>query len=72
MRDRYIKMRNSKIIDANFFLDYALYKGFTYGVNEFNAASMYFKIDLIIQNLDSEYNLTILFDKQDKFIKVII
>jgi hypothetical protein len=36
MKNRYIQMRNQKIIDWNFLYDYVVSKGFNLGVEAFN------------------------------------
>jgi hypothetical protein len=71
MKDRYILMRNSNTIDGNFVFDYAVSKGFRHGVNEFNMGSMYLNVAKLLDDLDKEYDLTVLYDQQGKFIKVI-
>lgn len=65
-------MRNSRTIDGNFIFDHAVSKGFKYGVNEFNMGSIYLDVTKLLEDLDKEYGLTILYDRQGKFIKVII
>jgi hypothetical protein len=73
MKDRYIKMRNEKIIDWQLIYDYVLSKGFTLGVERFNLGGPHLMtvMNKIFDQLDSEYELTILYDNKGNFIKVI-
>ena len=74
MKERYIKMRNDRVIDWQFLYDYMLSKGFNLGVESFNAGAQHLmiKINDILEQLDHEYELTTLYDKQGNFIKVIL
>ena len=73
MRDRYIRMRNSNGIDWQFIYDYAVYKGYTGGVQNFNIASSYLSMvmEQIIDQLDREYDVISLHGVDGKFIKII-
>ena len=73
MRDRYIRMRNSGGIDWQFIYDYAVYKGYTGGVQNFNIASSYLSMvmEQIIDQLDREYDVISLHGVDGKFIKII-
>lgn len=73
MKERYIRMRNEKVIDWQFIYDYVVSKGFTLGVEKFNVGANYLNMAMhkILEQLDHEYELTILYDKQGSFIKVI-
>lgn len=73
MKERYIQMRNKQIIDWQFIYDYSVSKGYSNGVEVFNQAANYLNMVMvtILDYLDHEYELTMLFDKQGKFIKVI-
>lgn len=73
MKERYIQMRNSKIIEWQFIYDYSISKGYTGSIEAFNQAANYLNlwIEYIIDQLDHEYELTILYDQQGKFIKVV-
>lgn len=73
MKDRYIQMRNQRIIDWQFMYDYVVSKGFNLGVESFNlgANCIMFSIDNILDMLDKEYELTLLFNKDGSFIKVL-
>ena len=71
MIDKYIAMRNKGIVDATILYTYAVDKGFKYGINEFILCLNHSDIPYIISMLDSEFGLTRLHDKNDKFIKII-
>lgn len=73
MKDRYIQMRNSRVVDWQFIYDYCLSKGFTLGVEKFNLGTQFLNMAMneILDQLDHEYELTLLYDKQGKFIKVV-
>ena len=73
MKERYIRMRNEKVIDWQFIYDYVVSKGFTLGLEKFNVGANYLNMAMheILEQLDHEYELTILYDKQGIFIKVI-
>ena len=66
-------MRNQRIIDWQFIYDYVVSKGFNLGVKHFNVGANYlnFEITHVLDHLDREYELTLLFNKQGEFIKVI-
>jgi hypothetical protein len=74
MKERYIQMRNQQVIDWQFIYDYSVYKGYNDGVEVFNQAAHYLNMVMvnILDHLDHEYELTILYNKQGNFIKVII
>jgi hypothetical protein len=74
MKERYVRMRNEKVIDWLFIYDYAVSKGFTLGVEKFNIGANYLNMTMheILNQLDHEYELTILYDKQGIFIKVVL
>jgi hypothetical protein len=71
MKDRYIKMMNKETIDTNFFYDYAVSKGFKYSVEEFNAGAVYVNTEIVLAQLNSEYDITILLGKNGEYIKII-
>ena len=73
MKQRYIQMRNEKVIDWQFIYDYCVSKGFTLGVEKFNigANALMMAMSQILDQLDHEYELTILYDSQGNFIKVV-
>jgi len=73
MRERYIEMRNRRIVDWQFIYDYCVSKGFTLGVNNFNLGAQWLIVEMesILSILDREYELTLLYDKNNNFIRVI-
>jgi len=73
MRERYIEMRNRRIVDWQFVYDYCVSKGFTLGVNNFNLGAQWLMVEMesILSILDREYELTLLYDKNNNFIRVI-
>lgn len=73
MRDRYIRMRNSRTVDWQFIYDYAVSKGYTDRVENFNLAANYLNMVMvnIIEQLDSEYEVTSLHGVDGNFIKII-
>lgn len=73
MKERYIEMRNRRTIDWQFIYDYAVSKGFTLGVQEFNAGAGYLNMDIgfVLDHLDREYELTLLVNQRGEFIKVV-
>jgi len=73
MKERYIQMRNQQVIDWQFIYDYSVSKGYSDVVEVFNQAANYLNIVMvnILDHLDHEYELTILYNKQGNFIKVI-
>lgn len=74
-KDRYIYMRNKKVVDINFFYDYAIHSGYVGTFDEFfNAFKMFTTfvgINTILVSLDKKFELTIVFDCEDRFIKVV-
>lgn len=73
MRERYVEMRNRRIVDWQFIYDYCVSKGFTLGVNNFNLGAQWLMVEMesILSILDREYELTLLYDKNNNFIRVI-
>lgn len=74
MKERYIRMRNERVVDWQFIYDYVVSKGFTLGVEKFNLGAQFLNMAMndILDQLDHEYELTILYDKQGIFIKVVL
>jgi len=71
MKDKYVQMRNDKVMDLNFLYEYAISKGFTLSVQEFNLGAMYLDVQSILDKLDNEFELVILFDVNGNFVKVV-
>ena len=70
MRQRYIEMRNSKILDINLIYEYALSKGFNLSFSDFNFGAQWLLTEQTLDQIDHEFELTILYDKDWNFIKV--
>jgi hypothetical protein len=70
MRQRYIDMRNSKILDINLIYEYALSKGFNLSFSDFNFGAQWLLTEQTLEQIDHEFELTILYDKDWNFIKV--
>jgi hypothetical protein len=66
-------MRNDRVVDWQFIYDYCISNGFTLGVEKFNigANALMMAMSQILDQLDHEYELTILYDDRGNFIKVV-
>jgi len=73
MKERYIQMRNEGVLDRVFMYDYAVSKGFNLGEQAFSAGflDLAMNVNSILDQLDVEYELTLLFNKNGQFIKII-
>jgi hypothetical protein len=71
MKEAYIKMRNGKVLDYQLLYTYATDKGMTLDPNKFMNGIQFVDINEIIENLDREFELTRLYDKDGNFIKVV-
>ncbi len=71
MKEAYIKMRNSKVLDYQLLYTYATNKGMTLDPNMFMNGIQFVDINEIIENLDKEFELTRLYDKDGNFIKIV-
>jgi len=71
MRDKYIEMRNNRVLDVDFLYNYFLNKGGSLQINEFMYGFKFLDIDFLLKKLDVEFELTILTDINGNFIKVI-
>ena len=73
MKERYIQMRNQQVIDWQLIYEYCISKGFTLGVEKFNigANALMMAMSQILDQLDHEYELTLLYDINGNFIKVV-
>jgi hypothetical protein len=71
MREKYIEMRNDRVLDVDFLYSYLLSKGGTLQVNEFMYGLQFLDTDFLLKKLDAEFQLTILVDLNGNFIKVI-
>ena len=71
MKEKYIKMRNGKVLDYQLLYTYATDKGMTLDPNMFMNGIQFVDINEIIENLDREFELTRLYDKDGNFIKIV-
>ena len=71
MKEEYIKMRNSGVVNWQLLYMYAIAKGMTLDPQMFANGIQFVDITQVIDQLDHEFELTVLYDKQGKFIKVI-
>jgi hypothetical protein len=71
MKEAYIKMRNGKVLDYQLLYTYATDKGMTLDPNKFMNGIQFVDINEIIDNLDREFGLTRLYDKDGNFIKIV-
>ena len=71
MREEYIKMRNSKTVNYQLLYTYATDRGMTLDPNMFMNGIQFVDVNEIIDNLDREFELTRLYDKQGNFIKIV-
>jgi hypothetical protein len=71
MKDEYIKMRNSKTVNFQLLYTYATDRGMTIDPNMFMNGVQFVDVNEIIENLDREFELTRLYDKEGNFIKIV-
>jgi hypothetical protein len=71
MKEAYIKMRNGKVLDYQLLYTYATERGMTLDPNMFMNGIQFVDINEIIDNLDREFELTRLYDKEGNFIKIV-
>ena len=71
MKDSYKKMRNSGNYDINWFHKYYTDKKGAMDINTFQMVFNYGNLDMIVEHLDKEFNLTKIEDNNGKLIKVL-
>ena len=73
LKERYIQMRNEGVLDRVFMYDYAVSKGFNLGEQAFSVGflDLAMNVNSILDQLDVEYELTLLFNQNGQFIKII-
>jgi len=71
MKEDYIKMRNSKIVNFKLLYTYATNRGMTLDPNMFMNGIQFVDVNEIIDNIDREFELTRLYDKKGNFIMVV-
>jgi hypothetical protein len=68
--NEYIEMRNEKMLNPLWFLKYALEKtGVRYQYGDIHMYLQFANHDDIFNKLDKEFNLDILYDKSNRFLK---
>jgi len=73
MRAEYIKMRNSKQYNLNWFYKYYLENSKdSIDINTFGIIFNQVPLDNILVHIDNKFELTGLYDKNNNFIKIII
>lgn len=71
LKEQYIKMRNSNRIDAAVLYTFAREQGFNGDTLAFMQAMQFWDINEMFGAIDRKLGLTLLFDKNNKFIKII-
>ena len=71
MKEQYIKMRNENRIDAAVLYTFAREQGFDGDTLAFMQAMQFWNINEMFSAIDRKLGLTLLFDKNNKFIKII-
>lgn len=71
IKEQYIKMRNSNRIDAAVLYTFAREQGFDGDTQAFMMAMQFMDLNEMFGAIDRKLGLTLLFDKNNKFIKVI-
>ena len=68
--NRYITMRNERMLNPMWFIEYALYKtGVRHQYKDVHTYLQFSNHESIFDKLDKEFNLDILYDKSGKFLK---
>ncbi len=73
MKEEYIRHRNSRQISIKFLYDYGRSKGMSLSFDDFSKVINFipFDADALYAKLDKEFELTLLYDKDGEFIKVV-
>ena len=71
MKENYIKMRNSNQLDVGLLYTLAREEGLTAAIDQFAMALTFADINEIICHLDHKFELSILYNKNGDFIKVV-
>ena len=71
MKERYITMRNSNQLDLDLLYTLAKEEGLTAAPDQFSMAMSFANINEMICHLDHKFELTILYNKNGDFIKVV-
>ena len=70
-KEQYIGMRNQNVVDVQLLYTYAVNEGFKGDPNSFMLALQYSNQLEILEGFDRKFELTLLTDKEGKFIKVV-
>ena len=72
IKSKWIAMRNAKSINLRLLYDYAIHcAGSKLTAQEFSAGLQFQDINAMIDTVDHELELTILYDKNGQFIKIV-
>jgi hypothetical protein len=71
MKEEYIKMRNSGVVNWQLLYTYATEHDMTLDPQAFIQGVQFVDVNQVFDKIDYEYELTILYDKEDKFIKIV-
>jgi hypothetical protein len=71
MKDAYIRMRNRNQIDYDLLYTYAQERGMKLTPEQFSVGMQFMNINRLIEDLDSEFEVTRLYDKNDNFLKIV-
>lgn len=72
IKSKWIAMRNSRVVNTQLLYDYAIhYRGMQLTGYEFSLGLQFQDINAMIDTVDHELELNILYDKNGQFIKVI-
>ena len=71
MKEQYINMRNRKVIDLSVLYTLAQQKGMKLTPEQFSVGMQFMNVNRLIENLDSEFEVTRLYNKNDQFIKIV-
>ncbi|MFY8248180.1 MAG: hypothetical protein ACOVJ5_00585 [Gloeomargaritales cyanobacterium] len=71
MKEKYIKMRNSNQLDVGLLYTLAREEGLTAAIDQFAMALSFADINEIICHLDHKFELSILYNKNGDFVKVV-
>jgi len=71
MKEEYIKMRNSGVVNWQLLYTYATEHGMTLDPQAFIQGVQFVDVNKVLDQIDHEYELTLLYDKEGKFIKIV-
>lgn len=72
MKEEYIRLRNKGQLHTDWFYRYYVsHSKDPISFEHFSHLTMYFNFDNVIEHIDTKYELTKLYDKNNNFIKVI-